>query len=413
VEIFPSYVDTHTASNAFKVVLSDSGCNMQFQDAIDRRVIGEAIDGTTHYRGTNGDPYIINGVPQATSGSNYMGFIDSQNDVKDFSSNPAATNYSPNAPWPPYATYDVPTDTDHDGMPDWWERIQGFNTNSASGDFSDSNNDADGDGYTALEDYLNWLALPHYNCTNGAPLSVDLNQYTRGFTNFGPTYAVFAAVNGTVGLSGRTALFTNSLTTNALGSFKFKVTDNTGFAYTNTVNVRLIPTNAANAAPVFTSAATDRTINVGVNLLITNTATDSGALTYSLLPAYPTNASIGASSGVLNWRPLVTQADSTNLFKVMVADIGSPSLSATQSFSVFVNALTAPAVSVPQISGGLLSLSVTGQIGPDYAIQSSTNLLNWDTLWVTNPSATSFNWTTNIGTQPLQFYRVKTGPPLP
>ena len=60
---------------------------------------------------------------------------------------------------------------------------------------------------------------------------MDLNQYTRGFTNLSPTYAVFSAVNGTVGLSGRTALFTNGITTNGLGLFKFKVTDNTGFAY--------------------------------------------------------------------------------------------------------------------------------------------------------------------------------------
>jgi hypothetical protein len=413
VEIFPSFVDTQTASNAYKVVLSDAGCNLQLQDAIDRRVIGEAIDGTTHYRGTNGNPYIIDGVIQTKGGSNYMGFVDSQNDVKDFSSNPAATNYSPNAPWPPYYTYDVPVDTDHDGMPDWWERIKGFNTNSVAGDFSDSNGDPDGDGYSNLEDYLNWLALPHHNCTNGAPLSVDLNQYTRGFTNLSPTYVAFGAVNGTVGISGRTALFTNGVTTDALGLFKFKVTDSTGFAYTNTVNLRLMPTNAANVAPVFTSSGSNRAINVGVNLMITNTATDADALTYSLLPGSPANSSIGAASGVLSWRPLVTQADSTNVFSVVVADNGSPSLSATQTFNVFVNPLNAPLVGTPQIAGGLLSLNVDGQVGPDYAVQGSTNLLNWDTLLITNPAAMPFNWSTNVGTLPAQYYRIKVGPPLP
>src|SRR5262249_36229806 len=35
--------------------------------------------------------------------------------------------------------------------------------------------------------------------------------------------------------------FTSSITTNGLGSFKFKVTDNTGFSYTNQANVRVVP----------------------------------------------------------------------------------------------------------------------------------------------------------------------------
>ena len=40
-EIFPSYVTTQTATNAYKMVLSDVGCNLPTQDLIDQRVIGE------------------------------------------------------------------------------------------------------------------------------------------------------------------------------------------------------------------------------------------------------------------------------------------------------------------------------------------------------------------------------------
>jgi hypothetical protein len=239
-EIFPSYVDTHTASNAFKIVVSDSGCNLPRPDGIDVRVIGEVLDRTVHYIGTNGNPYIIDGVSQPTAGPNIPGIIDSQNDVKDFTNNPAAPNYSPDAPWPPYYTYNVSADTDHDGMPDWWEQAKGFNVNSPAGDFSDSNGDSDGDGYSNLEDYLNWMAQPHFNCTNGTTLNVELTQFTRGFTNLNPAYEVFSAINGTVVLSTSTAQFNSSISTNGLGSFKFKVTDNTGFSYTNVANVRLI-----------------------------------------------------------------------------------------------------------------------------------------------------------------------------
>jgi len=415
-EIFPSYVDTQSASNAYKVVLSDSGCNQPLPDAIDRRIVGEVLDGTTHYTGTNGTPYIIDGVSQPKSGPKYPGFIDSQNDVKDFTNNPAAPNYSLNAPWPPYATYNVPADTDHDGLPDWWEQIKGLNANSAPGDFYDSNGDPDGDGYTYLEDYLNWLAKPNYSCTNGTPLNVELTQYTRGFTNVSPAYAVWGASGGAVGLSGRTALFTNGLSTNGLGSFKFKVTDNTGFSYTNTVNVRLVSSNAApNSAPVFSSTVSSRTLNVGVILSITNQASDADAgqgLAYSL-PVKPAGATVNATSGVIRWRPEVAQANATHPFSLVVADSGSPILSATQSFNVIVNPLTAPAMVAPVWNTGQMGFLVSGQVGPDYAVQSSSNLVDWNAIFTTNPAVMPFTWSTHAGGLPAQYYRIQVGPPLP
>jgi pectate lyase len=53
--------------------------------------------------------------------------------------------------WPELAAGTVPEDSDHDGMPDAWERLQGFRQN----DPSDGPADADGDGYTNVEEYLN------------------------------------------------------------------------------------------------------------------------------------------------------------------------------------------------------------------------------------------------------------------
>jgi hypothetical protein len=415
-DIYPSYVDTQTASNAYKLVLSDVGANLPAPDAIDRRLVGEVLDGTTHYTGTNNNPYIILGVSQPKAGSKYAGFIDSQNDVKDFqSTNSAAANYSANAPWPPYATYNVPLDSDHDGLPNWWEQMKGFNTNSPPGDFSDANGDPDGDGYSNLEDYLTWLAAPHFDCTNGTPLTIDLSQLTRGFTNLSPVYALLGVTNGAAGLSGRVVSFTNFIPTNQLGSFRFKVTDSQSFSYTNTVGIHLVPSNAPNSAPYFTGSASNRTINAGVNLFVTNLATDGDAgqtLTYTL-PVKPTNATIGAVSGVLNWRPLVSQANSTNPFTVVVTDNGSPNLSATQNFSVVVNPLALPGIAASPVAAGQMGFSVSGQAGPDYAVQGSSNLLDWNTLFITNPATMPFNWSTNIGVLPAQYYRIKVGPPLP
>jgi hypothetical protein len=151
-------------------------------------------------------------------------------------------------------------------------------------------------------------------------------------------------------------------------------------------------------------------------LLITNTATDSDtpaqSLTFSL-PTGPTNATIGSASGILNWRPQVTQANSTNPFSVVVTDNGSPSMSTTQSFNVVVNPLAQPSITAPVLGAGQIGLTVNGQVGPDYAVQASSNLTSWSTLFITNPTAMPFNWSTNTGSLSQQYYRIKVGPPLP
>lgn len=213
---FPSYATIHGATNAYKQVLSDVGCNQPLIDDHDLRVIRETIDGTYTYTGTGS----FGGSP---------GLPNSQDDVGGWE------NYG-NAVRP------ADWDTDHDGLPNWWEAIKGLNPNSPAGNFADSNSDPDGDEYTNLEDYLNWLALPHFDCTNGTPLDIDLTQFTRGFTNNSPVYFVSAPANGSVTLVGnnRTARFTSTVSTNALGSFRFVVVDAQGYNMTNSVNLRLI-----------------------------------------------------------------------------------------------------------------------------------------------------------------------------
>ncbi|HZG86924.1 OmpL47-type beta-barrel domain-containing protein [Paenibacillus sp.] len=69
--------------------------------------------------------------------------IGHENDVGGFPELPRAT---------------APADTDRDGMPDAWELSQGLDPNDAA----DRNGDADGDGYTNLEEYLNALAAPGF-----------------------------------------------------------------------------------------------------------------------------------------------------------------------------------------------------------------------------------------------------------
>jgi hypothetical protein len=120
-------------------------------------------------------------------------------------------------------------------------------------------------------------------------------------------------------------------------------------------------------------------------------------------------------NAIFNWRPPVTQADTTNAFTITVADDGTPNLSATRSFTITVNLLTPPSASSAVWSNGQFVLQVTNNmVGPDYAVEASTNLFDWNTLWTTNSPAMPFRWVdANAGAPPVRFYRIQAGLPLP
>jgi hypothetical protein len=171
----------------------------------------------------------------------------------------------------------------------------------------------------------------------------------------------------------------------------------------------------SNTPPVFV-AINDQTVNVGQTITFTASATDTDlppqTLTFNLLSA-PTNATLSANGNFV-WRPIVSQSDTTNLISLQVTDNGTPSLSTTQSFTTTVNPLTPPNVSSMAWNDGQFTLQVGGLAGPDYAIQVSTNLIDWNILFITNSPPMPFTWSdTNATAQPAQFYRIKAGPPLP
>ena len=172
----------------------------------------------------------------------------------------------------------------------------------------------------------------------------------------------------------------------------------------------------ANTAPVLAPIG-NQTVNVGQTVAFTASATDTDqppqTLTFSLLSGI-SSATLNTNTGAFSWRPAVTNANTTNAFTIKVADNGSPIMSATQSFAVMVNPLTQPTAASIVLNGGQMGFQVSGQTGPDYAIQVSSNLLGWSTLSITNSPAMPFSWTdTNAATLPVKFYRIKVGPPLP
>lgn len=110
-------VRQQTASEAFEAVLAKGGATLPKRDAVDQRVTETVRTGKTiNQTGIIVDPKEVGGYPELT--------------------------FSPNA---------VPVDTDGDGMPDAWETAHSLNPKDAN----DGSADADKDGYTNVEEFLN------------------------------------------------------------------------------------------------------------------------------------------------------------------------------------------------------------------------------------------------------------------
>lgn len=160
---FDSQATVESARAAYKNVLSDVGANLPFLTNHDERMITETLNGTTSTQGSR---------------SGKKGLIDSEEDA-------GCEGFDGLGLTEEHRSADF--DTDQDGMPDWWEKAAGTDPNVA-----DNNDDSDGDGFTNLEDYLNWMACPHFEIPTGSTVTVDMKEYFRGYTN-NPTFTLSAA----------------------------------------------------------------------------------------------------------------------------------------------------------------------------------------------------------------------------
>lgn len=193
----PVPVTQHSASNAYKQVVSLAGYS-SVRDAVDARVITDVLL------------------------RRYTNFLTSQTEVGG---------------WPALSTYNVPTDTDADGMPDDWESANATNPYVAN------HNHTNADGYTDLEHYLQWLIEPHAVGTANSPVDVNLRTFTVGMAS-NATYTVSNPTNGAVTLlgDGRTARFTPSQNFFGRAHFQFVATDTlAGGGITNTVGLLITP----------------------------------------------------------------------------------------------------------------------------------------------------------------------------
>ncbi len=129
---------------------------------------------------------------------------------------------------------EAPVDTDGDGMPDFWENAAGTDPSK------DDAMTIGSDGYANIENYINWLAVPHVRGMAGETIEVDLREFTAGFQSVSPSYSVKAAdADVSLAADGYTARFVSKKTASGATSFAYTVSGNDGTEYTGSVSVLL------------------------------------------------------------------------------------------------------------------------------------------------------------------------------
>jgi len=339
------------------------------------------------------------------------------------------------------STTPPPLDTDQDGIPDYWENTLGENPTVWS-----ANADRNLDGYTDLEEYLNWLAAPHALAVTNAPVGVDLDVICGRTGNL--SFSLTNAVNGSVYLTNvlgsvtNTGTYSNSIAVftpannfpGGFASFDFFVTNNDTVAYFGPVTVSVMDS----AVPVLYGSVTGLTNGAATTTGIINPPATNGIVLASNSIAYfsifaPTNADYATNtlifaSGPLNLlfnQSLLPSGTNATDFELLTNSTGGTNVIATtgstpsfipgqvyylalqntNSFAVtnyaievdfHLSAVTGP---VPQlvfggvkVTGGGVQLQWIASPGAQVQVQWTTNIMPpvvWNTI--TNPSTTTSN----------------------
>jgi hypothetical protein len=216
-----------------------------------------------------------------------------------------------------------------------------------------------------------------------------------------PTWGVVTATNGSL-------RYTPPPNFSGVSAFPYAVSDGvltaTGIVQI-TINANVPPTLAA---------LSNCLLIAGQTLRVTNVASDANVppqlLAFQLLQS-PPGADLNATNGRLTWRPTIAQSPSAYAFRIAVSDDGSPSLSATQSFTATVNAPILSRLGANLMTTGQFSFQIQGDLGPDYTILASSNLIQWAPLLTTNPAVMPWRfYDTNESGRGLRFYRTQLGP---
>ncbi|HEX5221722.1 MAG TPA: DUF3500 domain-containing protein [Verrucomicrobiae bacterium] len=160
-----------------------------------------------------------------------------------------------------------------------------------------------------------------------------------------------------------------------------------------------------NRLPTITDSPASRTNEVGTSTTFTVGATGQGTLFYqwqknNLPIPEATNASFTIDS--------VANSDAAS-YRCAVWNFMGHRFSDAATLSVPTT--NPPSISEATSANGTFALQVAGDVGPEYVIQGSTNLVDWEFLYSTNPAVMPFQWMdASASNFPARFFRVYYNP---
>lgn len=166
-------------------------------------------------------------------------------------------------------------------------------------------------------------------------------------------------------------------------------------------------TTYALTAPVITAQPQSVTLTPGNLANFVVVASGSAPLSYRWF--FNTNTFLAGATNSALTLATVQSTNAGNYFVVITNAAGAM----TSSVAVLTvsSGTVAPQVSAAFFNAGIFGFSVTGSVGQSYLVQASTNLLNWNTLFTTNPATLPFMWNDSATTNfPRRFYRIQLGP---
>lgn len=170
--------------------------------------------------------------------------------------------------------------------------------------------------------------------------------------------------------------------------------------------VYVVPkTNSSIGAPAL-AVVPNQIVNVGCNLIITNTAIETNVparqVTFSLGAGAPSGSFISAN-GIFQWAPVREQGSTTNLVTVWAIDNGKPALSNAVSFYVTVGACV-------QVTIGSSAVLIGNQTSVPVSLYSTVSLTNLS-FTLAAPAGRFANWGAAAGNSGLAAAAMQTSNP--
>ena len=159
-------------------------------------------------------------------------------------------------------------------------------------------------------------------------------------------------------------------------------------------------------SPNITSQPTNQTVAAGQPVAFVIAATGIPAPSYH----WRFNGTNIANATNATFTIAAVQATNAAAYSVIVSNVSGSVISSNATLTV--NSSAPSVLGSLNWNGGQFGFTFSGGAGTNYAVQASSNLTQWDTVFSTNSPVLPFSWAdTNTGSYPARYYRVQVNQP--